>query len=62
MEVKKTATTTKVVRGKYYDGVTSAISGTIASKINAITTGATNIYAVSIAKSGSEIVAVIVYN
>jgi hypothetical protein len=56
------ATTTKVVRGKYYDGVTSAVATSIAGKINAITTGAANIYAVSIAKSGHDLVAVIVYN
>jgi len=56
------ATTTKVVRGRFYDGVTSATAGYVAKKINDITTGAANIYAVSIAKSGQELVAVIVYN
>lgn len=56
------ATTTKIVRGRFYDGVTSATAGYIAKKINDITTGAANIFAVSIAKSGQELVAVIVYN
>lgn len=56
------ATTTKLVRGRYYDGVTSATAGFIAKKINDITTGAANIYAVSITKSGQELTAVIVYN
>jgi len=61
-EVKNMATTTTVVRGRYYDGVTSATAGYIAKKINDVTTAAANIYAVSIAKSGQELVAVIVYN
>jgi len=54
------ATTTAVVRGRYYDGVTSATAGYIAKKINDITTGAAT-FQFSIAKSGQELVAVIVY-
>jgi hypothetical protein len=56
------ATTTKIVRGRYYDGLTSATAGYVAKKINDITTGAANIYGISITKSGQELTAVIVYN
>jgi hypothetical protein len=56
------ATTTKIVIGRPRDGEVSTTAGTLAKKINDITTGATNIYSVTIAKKGSSIVAVIVYN
>jgi len=55
------ATTTKVVVGKYWDGQTSATADTIAKKINDITTAATTIHSVAIAKAGRHLVAVIVY-
>lgn len=55
------ATTTKIVRGRFYDGVTSATAGYVAKKINDITTAATTIHSVAITKSGQELVAVIVY-
>jgi hypothetical protein len=53
------ATTTKIVRGRYFDGCTTTL---VAKKINDITTAAANIYGIAIAKSGQELVAVIVYN
>ena len=56
------ATSTSIVRGRYFDGCDQADAGYLAKKINDITTAAANIYAVSIAKSGQELVAVIVYN
>jgi hypothetical protein len=55
------ATTTAIVRGRYYDGVTSATAGYVAKKINDLTTGAAS-FQVAIAKSGQELVAVIVYS
>jgi hypothetical protein len=54
------ATTTKIVRGRYFDGVTSATSGYVAKKINDITTGATT-FQFSISKSGQELTCVITY-
>jgi hypothetical protein len=55
------ATTTKIVRGRYFDGNTSATTGYVAKKINDITTGAAS-FQFAIAKSGQELVAVIVYS
>lgn len=56
------ATTTKIVMGSPRDGETSAVSGSLAKKINDITTGATTIHAVSLAKKGRLIVACVVYS
>jgi hypothetical protein len=57
------ATTTKIVRGRYWDGnVNTDAANTIAHKVNDITTGAANIYAVAITKSGQELTALVVYN
>jgi hypothetical protein len=54
------ATTTKIVCGKFYDGLTSATSGYVAKKINDITTGATT-FQIAICKRNQDLVAVIVY-
>ena len=54
------ATTTEIVMGRPRDGETSASAGTLAKKINDITTGATT-FELALAKKGSLIVAVIVY-
>jgi len=55
------ATSTTIVRGRYYDGCTQAATSTVAKKINDVTTAATTIHSVAITKSGREIVAVIVW-
>jgi len=49
------------VIGRPQDGETSAKAGSLAEKINDVTTAATTIHSVSIAKKGSSIVAVIVW-
>jgi hypothetical protein len=54
------ATTTKIVCGKFYDGLTSATSGYVAKKINDITTAATT-FSFAICKRNQDLVAVIVY-
>jgi len=56
------ATTTKIVMGRPRDGEVSTTSGTLAKKVNDITTAAANIYAVSAFKKGSLVGVVIVYN
>lgn len=55
------ATTTKIIVGKYYDGVTSATAGYAAKKINDITTGAAS-FQFAIDVKGNRIVAAIVYS
>lgn len=57
--MKNMATTTTIISGKFYDGVTSATAGYAAKKVNDVTTGATT-YQFSIAVKGNRIVAVIV--
>jgi hypothetical protein len=54
-------TTTKIVIGRIRDGMTSSETGSLAKKINDITTGATS-YTVKTARTGREVVAVIVYS
>lgn len=54
-------TTTAIVIGRARDGMTSAETGSIAKKINDITTGATT-FSVSITRRGREVIAVIVYS
>lgn len=56
------ATSTTIVRGRYWDGCTEANTSTVAKKINDITTAAANIYGIAAVKSGQEIAVVIVYN
>lgn len=55
------ATTTKIIVGKYYDGVTSATAGYAAKKINDITTAAAS-FQFAIDVKGNRIVAAIVYS
>lgn len=55
------ATTTKIIVGKFYDGVTSATAGYAAKKINDLTTGAAA-FDMSIAVKGNRLIAVIVYS
>lgn len=55
------ATTTKIVIGQPQDGETSATSGTLAKKINDITTAATS-YQFAVAVKGRKVYAVIVYS
>lgn len=55
------ATTTKIIVGKFYDGVTSATAGYAAKKINDLTTGAAA-YTVSIAVKGNRLVAAVTYS
>ena len=55
------ATTTKIVIGKATDGQTSSETGSLAKKINDITTGATT-YTVSITRKGKNVIAVITYS
>jgi len=54
------ATTTEIVIGTPRDGETSATAGTLAKKINDITTGATT-FQVSICVKGRRVYAIIVY-
>jgi hypothetical protein len=54
------ATTTKIISGKFYDGVTSATGGYAAKKINDITTGAAS-FQFSIAVKGNRLIAAVVY-
>lgn len=54
------ATATKIVVGKFYDGVTSDTDGYAAKKINDITTLATT-FTLSIDVKGNRLVAAIVY-
>lgn len=54
------ATTTKIIVGKFYDGVTSATSGYAAKKINDVTTGAAT-FQFAIDVKGNRIVAAVVY-
>lgn len=54
------ATTTTIIVGKFYDGVTSATAGYAAKKINDITTAAAT-FDMSIAVKGNRLVAAIVY-
>lgn len=54
------ATKTTIVIGRPQDGETQAKTGSLAKKINDVTTAAAT-YTVSVAKKGSSIVAVIVY-
>ena len=55
------ATVTKVVIGRYYDGVTSATSGYVAKKINDVVTAAASVISVSTFKVGDYLGATIVY-
>lgn len=55
------ATTTKIIVGKFYDGVTSATAGYAAKKINDITTGAAS-FQFSIDVKGNRLIAAIVYS
>ena len=55
------ATTTKVVIGTVADGDDSTKAGSLAKKINDITTAATTIHAVAVTKWGRVGMAVIVY-
>jgi hypothetical protein len=55
------ATTTKIVIGIPRDGETSATAGTLAKKINDITTCATS-FTLDIAVKGRKLYAVIVYS
>jgi hypothetical protein len=55
------ATTTAIVEGKFYDGVTSATAGYVAKKINDITTGAAS-FSFAICRRGNRVIAVIVYS
>jgi hypothetical protein len=54
-----TGTLTKIVKGRYYDGVTSAKSGYVAKKINDAI-GASTVKSVTTFLQGNELVAVIV--
>ena len=54
-------TITKVIRGKYYNGVDSSVDGYIAKAINDIVSGCTAIHSVTITKSGKQLVAIVVY-
>jgi hypothetical protein len=52
-------TVTRIVRGKYYDGVTSSTSGYVAKKINDIVTSRT-IVAMDCLRQGNLLVATII--
>jgi hypothetical protein len=56
------ASQTKIVRGRYRDGMTSDEADSIAEKINDIATAASTVTSISTFKQGDLLVATIVYD
>jgi hypothetical protein len=61
LEKNNMTLTTKIVRGKYFDGCTSDDAGYVAEKINDIADAAAAITSISTCKQGDLLVATIVY-